>query len=68
MAQIALTFDLCVWDIRCLTVSAEMREELKSEEIALNGGLWWHTVQVCAGAYMLAPHQTTMGITVRLYI
>lgn len=59
MAQIALTFDLCVWDIKCLTLSAEMREELKSEAFG---------VQVCAGAYMLAPHQTTMGITVRLYI
>lgn len=45
MAQIALTFDLCVWDVKSLTLSADTREELKSnsKEIALNGALWWYT-------------------------
>lgn len=39
MAQIALTFDLCVWDVKSLTLSADTREESKSnsKEIALNG-------------------------------
>lgn len=42
MAQIALTFDLFVWDIKPITLSTEMREELKgnNKDIALNGGLW----------------------------
>lgn len=52
-----MTFDLCVWNIKSLTLSADIREELKStrEEIALNGGPCWDTAQVCAGAYALAP-------------
>lgn len=56
MAQIALTFDLCVWDVKSLTLSADTREELKSnrKEIALNGALWWYTPPACEGAYVLA--------------
>lgn len=57
MAQIALTFDLCIWDAKSLTQSADTREELKRnrKEIALNGALWWYTAQACEGVYVLAP-------------
>lgn len=61
MAQIALTFDLFVWDIKPLTLSTEMREELKgnNKDIAE----WWplvaHSTGVCRSVHV-SPHQLTM--------
>lgn len=57
MAQIALTFDLCVGDIMSLITSADTREESKrnTKEIALNGDLWRYTAQVCEWVYVLVP-------------
>lgn len=56
MAHIALTFDLRVWDVESLMLSADTREELKSnsKEIALNGALWWYTAPARERAYVLA--------------
>lgn len=56
MAQIALTFDLYIWDVKSLTLSADTREELKSnsKEVALNGALRWYTAPTREGAYVLA--------------
>lgn len=68
MAQIALTFDLCVWDVKSLTLRADTIEELmrNSQDIALNGALWWLTAQTCEGASVLAPIRWQWA-PVRLY-
>lgn len=63
MAQIALTFDLCVWDIKSLTLSGDMREELKRYFAE-----WWPLVAHSTGVSGSArPPSGHNGRHVRLH-